>query len=102
MKKIKTLLLFILLSNIAFSTNPIANLNKKNVSEYYLINNGDGCYTLMINLKKPITNKNKIKKMIFDNPLLLSEWNIEYIVEHTVVICKLTPINKVKNLCSNI
>jgi hypothetical protein len=56
----------------------------------------------MINLKKPIANKNKIKKMIFDNPLLLSEWNIEYIVEHTVVICKLTPINKVKNLCSNI
>lgn len=101
MKKIKLLALFILLGGKMFSQNLISNLNKKRVVEYYMFSEGIGRYVLMVNLKKPVSKKDKISEIVFTNPSLIADWNISYVVEHTVVICKIIPTNKRKNLCLN-
>jgi hypothetical protein len=90
MKKVILLGLFILLSSKIFSQNLISNLNKKRIVDYYIFSEGIGHYVLMINLKKPLIKKDKVSKIVFTDPSLITGWDISYIVEHTVVICKIT------------
>ena len=101
MKKIKLLLLTLLLSGNMISQNLINNLNRKMVTGYYISSEVPNQYTLMVNLKRPLNKKDKPAKMVFNNPNLMVNWNIKYIIEHTVIICKITLINKRENLCLN-
>jgi hypothetical protein len=105
MKKVILLVLFILLGSKMFSQNLISNLNKKRVVDYYMFSEGIGRYVLMINLKKPLTKRDKVSKIIFTNPSLITDWDISYVVEHTVVICKITQhktLQKMKQLNVNV
>jgi hypothetical protein len=101
MKKIKSLLLILLLSGNMIGQNLIGNLNRKMVTDYYIFSEAPNEFILMVNLKKPLNKKDKPAKIVFNNPNLMYNWDIKYVVEYTVVICKMTPVSKRKNLCLN-
>jgi hypothetical protein len=83
----KTLILISSILLFSFKESTIVNnLNRKNVNDYF-ISEERGEIKLMVNLKKPVSKKINLEKIVFKNPSALKDLSITYQLEYTVVIC---------------